>query len=136
MTDLNKYNRPWYKLMKWFAMRFKYTKELRESHREVVLENCHLIGTNEWQSEMLDEYRTKEVRYMKLTLDEAETLFGACVDYQRALKTLNAGDPVQARILPIMEKYNITIDRNTVVDGVIEEYRKFLEEKQSGNNDG
>lgn len=118
--------------MKWILKRFRYVRDLEESRRELTLERAHHFGKIDMLNEMLDEYRAKQVRFSKLTLDEAETLFSSVVEYHRALRLLNVGDPVQHRILPIMGKYNITVERNTVVDKVIDEFEEFL----SDHNDG
>lgn len=115
--------------MKWLLKRFNYTRQLERRVRELDQEGRTLDLIVDVQSEIIDEYREIETQFTKLTLDEAHELFSACVDYQRALGMAGAADPVQHRIIPIMEKYGITIDRNTLADDVgTEELKAIIED--------
>lgn len=114
--------------MKWLLKRFNYTRELENAVREKERELQTLDKGIDLFKKIIDEYRVMETEFTKLTLEEAHELFSACVDYQRALTMLHSADPVQDRILPIMEKYNITIQRNTLADDVTPEELKAIVE--------
>lgn len=120
--------------MRWLAKRFKYTRELEKRAREQSQEiHAHEVIENILR-EVIVDWEETETTFSKMTLSELEEIMSACVDYHRALRTLGAGDPVQHRILPIMEKYGIAIERNTAVDRVIDEFEERLKEKQSADN--
>lgn len=114
--------------MRWLLRQFNYTRQLERRIHELELDVSAIESITGIQSEIIDEYREMETQLTKLTLDEAHELFSACVDYQRALMVVHAPDPVQYRIIPIMEKYGITIDRNTIADEVTPEELKTVVE--------
>lgn len=111
--------------MKWFAKRFRYTRELQDRTREQDQEIHVYELIVKAQKELLEEYELLGTKYTKLTLNEAHELFSACVDYHRILKMLVVGDPVQERVLPLFDKYDIKVDRNAVVDQVIREAERY-----------
>jgi len=100
--------------MKWLLQRFKYVRDMEEHKRLYI----RWYGDLESESNYLRDTLKKqlEIDHAKLTLDEAADLLSACVDYHEALKSLNAADPIQHRVLKIFEKYGIKILRNTVAD--------------------
>lgn len=104
--------------MKWFLQRFKYVRELEDAYRENRRDIISLEQTGKW---LRKEIEDRHIKYTKLTLDEAHEVFSACVDYQRALRMVGVADPVEYRILPIMDKYDITIERNTIADEATDE---------------
>jgi ABC-type uncharacterized transport system ATPase subunit len=120
-------------MIKWIPQRFKYTRELEDGVCELNNAVRMLEVIQNGQNGIIGEYQEMQVKYNKLTLDEAETLFAAVVDYHTALKKV-AADPVQNRILPIMEKYGITVERNKAVDNLRDGFEQRLKEKQSANN--
>lgn len=115
-------------MIQWFLKRFTYTRELEARVREQnqMFHAYEIIKRS--QAEVISEYQILETGLTKLTLDEAHELLSACVDYQRALIMVSAPDPVQHRIIPIIEKYGITIERNTLADDVTDEELKEIVE--------
>jgi phosphoribosylamine-glycine ligase len=107
--------------MKWLAKRFWYTRQL-----EMEIRVCHTIW-NQLEEEIM-ALRTRRTEFSKMSLDELEEVLSACVDYQRCLVRLGVGDPVQNRVLPIFEKYNIVVERNTATDALIEEAKMYAEQ--------
>lgn len=114
--------------MRWLAQRFNYTRELEKRVRELKQENHAFEIIQRSQAEIIGEYQVLKTGLTKLTLDEAHELLSACVDYQRALIMVSAPDPVQHRIIPIIDKYGITIERNTLADEVTDEELKEIVE--------
>lgn len=100
--------------MKWLLKRFKYVRDLEDHRRTYVRWYGELESEHKYATEALR--KQLEIDHAKLTLDEAADLLSACVDYHEALKSLNAADPIQGRVLKIFEKYGIKIIRNTVAD--------------------
>lgn len=114
--------------MKWLAKRFNYTRALEKRVRELSQEAHAFEIIQRSQAEIIGEYQVLETGLTKLTLDEAHELLSACIDYQRALIMVSAPDPVQHRIIPIMDKYGVTIERNTLADEVTDEELKEIVE--------
>jgi hypothetical protein len=120
--------------MKWFLKRFKYTRELEEAVREKDYELDAMDHGLSLYRRIIDDYREMETAFTNLTLADAHDLFAACVDYQNALKMLVAADPIQNRIIPIMDKYGIKIERNTLADDVVEGAEMMLKARDENTD--
>lgn len=121
------------KTHKWIPQRFRYTRELEnkalEQHQEIHIRE--IIERS--QKEVIGEYQEMHVKYNKLTLDEAHTLFSCVVDYQRALKTLSAADPIEHRVVSIMDKYGIVMERNPVNESIPKKQKGWGMEKDASD---
>lgn len=123
--------------MKWLAKRFRYTRELQKKVRELDNEVRILEVIKGGQQGIIKEWENIETQFSRMTLGELEIVMTGIVDYQRALKSLFAADPVQERVAPIFKKYNVTWERNTLVDTVIkeaEEYARQNAERRSSDD--
>lgn len=112
-------------MIQWFLKRFTYTRELEARVREQNQIMHALEVIKRTQKGIISEWEETETTFSKMTLSELETVMTACVDYQDILKRLVVGDPIEPRITSIFEKYNITWERNTLVDKVIEEAEEY-----------
>ncbi len=99
--------------MKWFARRFKHTRNLERQVRKVTYELDGAISTIDVLEALLRDCQERRMNLGKATLTEVESLLTVTVDYHKALASLAAADPIQHRVLPIFEKYNIKVIRNT-----------------------
>lgn len=118
--------------MKWLPRRFKYVRELENRVRELGQEvHAHEV-IEKFLKESVEEWEGTETNFSKMTLGELEVIMTAIVEYQRCLRLLNAADPIEVSITPIFEKYNITWERNTLVDKVIKEAEEYARKNASG----
>lgn len=100
-------------MKRWFARRFKYVRDLERLHRKDEHALDAMISTVDVLEALLKDCQQRRMEIGKMTLEECETLLTGVVDYQRCLRLLAAADPVQDKVLPIFEKYNIKVVRNT-----------------------
>jgi hypothetical protein len=122
--------------MKWLARRFGYTRELSDRVRELGNEVRMLEVIKRGHEGIIGEWEQTETTFSKMTLTELETVLTALVEYHDILSTrLMVGDPVEAKIVGIFEKYDITYERNTLVDKVIKEAEEYAKNASRRSTD-
>lgn len=117
-------------MRKWLAKRFRYTRELQDTVRmnDKEIRAFELIKKS--QASLIDELENAKNNFSKMTLSELEQILMACIRYQEILKRFSLADPVERKVLPILEKYGITWEKNTLVDTVLKEAQNYA--KNSG----
>lgn len=120
--------------MKWLLKRFKYVRELEDRVRELGQEvHAHEV-IEKFQKEIISDWEDTETNFSRMNLGELEVIMTSIVEYQRCLQMLHAADPIEARVAPIFEKYNITWERNTLVDRVIKEAEEYARKNAGGSS--
>lgn len=104
-------------MKRWLARRFKHVRDLEfQSRRSTYALDCSTATVNVLE-DLLRDCQKRQIKFGKITLEEVEILLSATKDYHRCLSQLYAADPIQNRVLPIFEKYNIRVVPNTMVQG-------------------
>jgi hypothetical protein len=96
--------------MKWFARRFKHTRELERERRLLRRQLTARQDSEIVLTTLFDIVDDQRVQWGKMELKEVEVVLTALVEYRRALHFIGCPDPILSTVFPIFEKYNIKVD--------------------------